>query len=257
MLTICSPAYAGESAPPPAYIAIIIDDLGDNLAAGRRAVALPGPIAYAFLPHTPHVRSLAREAHSRHKEVMLHLPMQAATHQTLGPGGITLNMTQQEFIHTLEEDLASVPHVVGVNNHMGSLITRHPGHMLWLMQELNRRGNLFFVDSRTTHTTVAQKVAQEAGVPNLRRDIFLDHDATPAAIARQFQRLIAVARKQGSAVGIGHPYPETLATLEALLPTLEAQNIYLVPVRELALNDRPPQHLTTDMAQSEPLPPTP
>ena len=64
----------------------------------------------------------------------------------------------------------------GVNNHMGSLLTRHPGHMLWLMRTLQQHGEnpLFFVDSRTTVATVARRLAVENGVPNTDRNVFLD-----------------------------------------------------------------------------------
>ncbi len=48
----------------------------------------------------------------------------------------------------LNANLASIPHIRGVNNHMGSLLTQHLGHMDWLMQALERRGDLYFIDSR-------------------------------------------------------------------------------------------------------------
>ena len=63
------------SAEPIARIAIIIDDLGYQLEAGRRAIELPGPVAYAILPGTPSGRALAETAHRNGKEVLLHLPL--------------------------------------------------------------------------------------------------------------------------------------------------------------------------------------
>jgi len=218
---------------PKPHIALIIDDVGDNLRLGLRAVRLPGNVTCAFLPHTTYARQLAVSAHRRDKEVMLHLPMQSEEGNALGPGGLTLNMTHAEFTRTIESDLKAIPYVSGINNHMGSLITQHPGDMLWLMQEINQHGHLFFVDSRTTEFTVAQQVAQESGVPNLRRDVFLDNDQRPAAIAAQFAHLIALAKHRGSAVAIGHPHPATLRFLEKRLPRLREQGIALVSVSEL------------------------
>jgi polysaccharide deacetylase 2 family uncharacterized protein YibQ len=218
---------------PKPHIALIIDDIGDNLRLGLRAVRLPGNVTCAFLPHTTYARQLAVSAHRRDKEVMLHLPMQSEEGNALGPGGLTLNMTHAEFSRTIESDLKAIPYVSGINNHMGSLITQHPGDMLWLMQEINQHGHLFFVDSRTTEFTVAQQVAQESGVPNLRRDVFLDNDQHPAAIAAQFAHLIALAKHHGSAVAIGHPHPATLRFLEKRLPHLREQGVELVSVSEL------------------------
>lgn len=227
-------AQAGEIPPDtlPA-IAVIIDDIGDNLEQGTRAAELPGAVTCSILPHTGHAAELAEGAHRNGKEVMLHLPMESEDGQDPGPGTLTLAMTHDEFLRTFRDDLATVPYVAGVNNHMGSLITRHPGDMQWLMQELRRRGDLYFVDSRTTEATVAQRVAEENAVPNLRRNVFLDNEQEPAAIARQFRRLLALARRHGSAVAIGHPHPATLDFLERQLPTLAAQGVRLLPVSQV------------------------
>ena len=225
-----------------ARIAIIIDDIGDNLINGLRIVHLPGAVTCSFLPYTPYARQLAIAAHRRHKDVMLHLPMESEDSQEdPGPGALTLNMTQEEFTRTFQADLAAIPFASGVNNHMGSLITRHPGHMTWLMREINRRGDLFFVDSRTTEATVAQRVAQETGVPNLHRDVFLDNDLHPDAIAAQFAQLIAQAKRRGSAVAIGHPHPATLRFLEEKLPNLGEEGIQLVSVSQLIDSKQRPQ----------------
>ena len=226
-----------EPSPLPSstkpLIALIIDDIGDNLRLGLRAIRLPGNVTCAFLPHTTYARQLAKSAHRQHKEVMLHLPMESEEGKAPGPGALTLDMTRSEFIHTVESDLEAIPYASGVNNHMGSLITQHPGDMRWLMQEISRRGNLFFVDSRTTEFTVAQQVAQETGVPNLRRDVFLDNDQQPAAIAAQFDHLIALAKRRGSAVAIGHPHAATLRFLEKRLPQLKDEGVELVSVSDL------------------------
>ncbi|NNG13999.1 MAG: divergent polysaccharide deacetylase family protein [Gammaproteobacteria bacterium] len=213
-------------------IAIIIDDLGNN-AKDERAVNLPGAIACAFLPHAPYTKSLARKAHSQNKEVVLHAPMESLHGHAMGPGSLTLHMTEKQFISTLQEDLASVPHVQGINNHMGSLLTRHPGHMLWLMQEMNRHGGLFFVDSRTTLGSVAQTVAAENSIPNLDRDVFLDAEPGAEFVEQQFDRLIKIAQTRGAALAIAHPYPATIKVLKQRLKQLDNIGVDLVPVSTL------------------------
>lgn len=224
------PALADLPADAP-RIAIIIDDLGYGLAAGERAVNLPGPVSFAVLPATPRGRALAEIAHTQGKEVLLHLPLQSRSEQADGdPGGLLLDMSRTQFADTFAEDFASVPHAVGINSHRGSLLTRHPGHMAWLMEEIKRRGNLFFVDSYTTHESVALRLAREAGVPAVRRDVFLDPDRASGTLEREFARLKKVARQRGFAVGIGHPYPETLALLERELPGLEEEGFELVSI---------------------------
>jgi polysaccharide deacetylase 2 family uncharacterized protein YibQ len=220
-------------------IAIIIDDLGYQLAAGRRALGLPGPIAFAVLPDTPYGRRLAMLANNSGREVLLHLPLQAANHEGPNePGGITLDMTRGAFRTTFAAAMETVPFAVGVSSHRGSLLTRHPGHMTWLMQEIRAREDLFFIDSYTTHESIALQVAREEGVSAARRDVFLDHERTVDAVAREFERLKNKARRQGHAVAIGHPFPETLEVLEEQLPLLEDQGFELVTISELIRDER-------------------
>jgi len=226
------------TAAAPAAISIIIDDIGPALQPGLRAIDLPEPVAFAFLPHTPHSVRLAELAAQRQKEVLLHLPMQAVQDGPLGPGAVTMDMTREEFAAAVDAALAAIPHRVGVNNHMGSLLTRHPGHMTWLMQELKQRGGLFFVDSRTSAKTVAEQMAREQGVPVLRRHVFLDHNPSPEAVEAEFDRLLALARRQGLAVAIGHPYPSTLSVRERRVPELPAHGIELIPLREMLVRQQ-------------------
>lgn len=219
-------------------IGIIIDDLGNSLVNGRRAVDLPGAVTCAVLPHTAHARVLADAARARGKEVLLHLPMEAREPVEPGPGQIDARMPRLEVRATLDYDLSTVPHVIGINNHMGSLMTTQAAAMDELMLELRRR-NLFFVDSRTHAATVAAARARLHGVPVLERDVFLDRDSDPAAIAAQLQRLEQLARRKGYALAIGHPLTATLDALERWLPTLAERGIRLVPLTVRLAQIRP------------------
>ena len=228
---------AAEFAPP--RIAIIIDDLGYQLEAGRRAISLPGPVAFAVLPGTPQSRRLAQFANDRGKEVLLHLPLEAVDYSgPAEPGAMMLDMSRHSFQATFADAIATVPFAIGVSSHRGSLLTRHPGHMTWLMEEIREREGLFFIDSYTTHESIALKVASEEGVSATKRDVFLDHDRSTEAVIREFERLKAIARKNGQAVGIGHPSPETLEVLERLLPKLREEGFELVTISEMLSDER-------------------
>jgi polysaccharide deacetylase 2 family uncharacterized protein YibQ len=216
----------------PIRIALIIDDMGNRKHAGEQALALPGAITYSFLPQTPYARKQAIRAHELDREVMLHLPMESDLGNPLGAGALTLSMPQEEFLATLKQNLASIPFVAGVNNHMGSLLTRDPTAMRWLMGNL-READLFFIDSRTTDATLAERVARENLVASGRRHVFLDYIQDREVVRDQLATLLATARRQGSAIGIAHPYPETLAILAEVLPKLEAEGIELVPASTL------------------------
>ncbi|MEW6647542.1 MAG: divergent polysaccharide deacetylase family protein [Pseudomonadota bacterium] len=253
-LTALLLACAALTAQAQPLISIIIDDIGDRYDYGRRALELPGALTYSILPHTPYAAHFARFAHQRGREVMLHLPMQAEAGNRLGPGGVTLDMTEQAFRDTVRANLAAVPYARGINNHMGSLLTRHPGHMDWLMSEMRAQGGLFFVDSVTTVRTVAAHVALEHGLPSTRRDVFLDSATDPDSIRRQFARLLAVAHQHGTALAIGHPYPGTLQVLAEVLPQLDMYGVRLVPVSQLIATrqERSPQLWRASLSPSPP-----
>lgn len=222
---------ATESATP--LLAIIIDDLGDRLEFGRRAIALPGNLTYAILPGTPHGVRLARLAESAGREVMLHQPMETLDDKPLGHGGLTARMPREEFLRTLRANLDALPQARGVNNHMGSRLTGDREAMAWLMSELHRRGGLYFIDSRTSSESVARRVARKQGLASAGRDIFLDHVRTNNAIEEKLIEAMKLAHQSGSAIAIGHPHPETLTVLEETLPRMERFGIRLVSVSQL------------------------
>lgn len=231
--TVTLPVFAQpqvDIGAPQATISIIIDDIGYRLKEGEEVINLEGALTYAVLPHTPHTRFLANLANKQGKEVMVHLPMQAEIETSEEQGLLTLDMTHAEFVEAFNKSIIDVPHAIGVNNHQGSLLTRHPGHMAWVMTEIKKTGNLFFIDSRTSRQSVAEMVAREHHVPVLHRDIFLDHDKNKESIRTQFKQLIRLAKKRGSAIGIGHPYPETLEVLREMLPQLNDMGVNLIPV---------------------------
>ncbi|MEH6649548.1 MAG: divergent polysaccharide deacetylase family protein [Motiliproteus sp.] len=222
-----------DSVDQPSVV-IIIDDVGDNFALGLAAVELPGPVTFAFLPHSPFGPRLAKKAFTSGKDVILHAPMQNTHDRPLGPGALTVDLNRQQFGRVLAGDLDDVPHVQGLNNHMGSLLTTLEPQMNWVMDEVDQRG-LFFIDSRTTSDSVAWQVARNRGIPSLRRDVFLDHERTTEFVHQQFMLTLDIAKRYGSAIAIGHPYPVTVEYLKLALPLLDEQGIRLVTASALIM----------------------
>lgn len=238
--------------PADALLSIVIDDLGHSLHDGRRVIALPAPVSLAILPHAGNSATLAVEAHTARKEVLLHLPMDADDGDDTdpGPGRLEMQMSAPEISAMLTYDLQTVPHAVGVNNHMGSRVTQSRAAMDALMSAIQRRGNLLFLDSRTSPHSVAARVAAEHGVSALERDVFLDHDRGDENVWRSIQRTERLLRSRGHAIVIGHPYPETLAALERWLPSLAARGIRVVPLSVMLTE----QKRVTDHAERSPSP---
>ncbi len=213
-----------------AEVAIIIDDMGNGLE-DHKAFSLPVEITFSILPHAPYSTRFAREAAMQNREVMLHMPMESLRGRRLGPGALTAEMDAEHVQMTIESALASVPNAIGLNNHMGSKLTQLTLPMSITMDVLKRNG-LVFVDSRTTRYTKAQSIADAYGVPNARRHVFLDHHRDEARIREQVRTLVNRAKKYGSALGIGHPYPQTVNILMEELASLSDQNVTLVNISD-------------------------
>ncbi|QLF93289.1 divergent polysaccharide deacetylase family protein [Pseudomonas sp. ABC1] len=226
LASLCAVSALAQGTQP--RLTLVIDDLGQHPQRDQRVLALPGPVVLAIMPDTPHAASLARQAEAAGKTVILHLPMAPAG----GPYAWRPELSREQLQQRLDAALRAVPHVRGINNHMGSRMTEQQQAMGWLMRDLQRR-HLFFLDSRTSPRTSAAAAAQEIGLASLSRDIFLDNDQAPEAIAERLRAAIALARKQGTAVVIGHPHAATLAVLERELPRLKEQGIDWIDIEQM------------------------
>lgn len=233
LVATTAPPLKTDSSLPK--IAIILDDLGYNRIAGERALQLNGAITYAIIPFTPFSTTFAEQAHLGNREVILHMPMQSSdATRKLDEGGIATTLSETEIRERVNNAIENVPHIVGMNNHMGSEITSNVQIMHWLMQEIEDKP-LFYVDSLTHPQSVAKRSAQHYNIPSLERDVFLDNIQTEANIDRMFRSLVRIAKQRGHAIAIGHPYPATLDYLEKALSSLEQQGVQLVKASELVM----------------------
>jgi polysaccharide deacetylase 2 family uncharacterized protein YibQ len=222
-------AVALPDVPQAPMIAIVLDDMGVNRRGTERAMALPAPITFAFLPYANGVEAMAATARAQGHELLVHVPMEPKGPADPGPHALRTGQTGAEIAANLTWSLGRFGGYVGINNHMGSKFTADRPAMRLVMDELKRRG-LMFLDSRTGADTEAANAAREVGVPVLSRDVFLDNDDEGAKVEAQFSRLEKLARTHGAAVAIGHPHPETLTILEKWIPQARAKGFTLVPL---------------------------
>ncbi|MEW5899846.1 MAG: divergent polysaccharide deacetylase family protein [Acidobacteriota bacterium] len=207
-----------EAAPPPpaeSFVAIIIDDMGNSLEALQEISDLGQPITVSILPESEYARETAEIARESGLQVMLHLPGESLNHQEGNDstdGLIRSGMSEEEVVGLVEASLGRVPHALGVNNHMGSKITQEDPVMRPILKFLKAR-DLFFVDSRTTSQSIAFDLAKKMGLRAAYRNVFLDSSVDVEFTRKQLTDLLKLAQRTGKAVGIGHPFPETLRAL--------------------------------------------
>jgi len=215
-------------------VAIIVDDLGVDLIMIQNFLDLQLNITTAILPNVRHARAVAELAHADGREVLLHIPMEPQNYPDINPGenALLVKLTPSEVQERLLGYLQIVPWVVGANNHMGSRFTESRQGMRGVLQILKEQG-LFFVDSRTTADSVAMVEAQKIGIAYASRDVFLDNSIIEDDIRRQIRKLVKIAREEGSAIGICHPHPETVAALKMEAPSFAAAGVTLVAASAL------------------------
>lgn len=233
------PAWVRHAVPvPPSadqpMIAIVIDDLGVNLSGTRGITALPGPLTLSFMTYAENLEQQTDAAREQGHELFLHFPMEPMSDSAdPGPKALLTGLSDQEIEDRLAWGLDRFDGYVGVNNHMGSRFTSDAEGMELVLRELDQRG-LIFLDSMTAASSVGAEVAAEFDIPFVARDVFLDNERDAAAIARTLHALEEKARADGTAIGIGHPYEETIEALRQWLPTLEEKGITLAPVSAIA-----------------------
>jgi polysaccharide deacetylase 2 family uncharacterized protein YibQ len=214
------PGAVPPAAPPPTTpikpkVAIIVDDVGLNKEALIQLLATKLPLTFSVLPYAPDAPEVARLIRSQNRELWLHLPMEPLGGHNPGPGALYSNMDKSQLMDLTEKALQRVPGAVGVNNHMGSRFTLNPKALAGPLQVIQAKG-LMFIDSLTSPQSVAWREATALGITSGRRDIFLDHKIDEKAIIAQIEKLVGLARRQGSAIAICHPHA---ATIKALLRT--------------------------------------
>ncbi len=228
------PAPPSPPVPLRPRVAIVMDDLGRDMATGRALVEMAIPITFSILPGERNAARVAELAHRHGREVLIHIPMEPQGYPLVDPGddALLVDFTADDLRARMRGFMARVPHATGANNHMGSRFTESTEAMLPVLNVM-RESNLFFLDSVTTSRSVGFKEARRLGIPAAKRDVFLDNVVEEGAIAEQVRKLAERALRHGSAIGICHPYPATLAVLARQGAEFEKLGIDVVPVSEL------------------------
>ena len=215
-------------------VAIVMDDLGYDLQSARELLKIGYPITFSILPNVPHAYSTATLAHENGREVLLHIPMEPQSYPDADPGenALFVDLSAPEINHRFKNFLQKVPFAVGGNNHMGSRFTEKKTVMETVLREMKKEG-MFFVDSLTTAKSIGYVTAKNLHVPVAVRDVFLDNVKDVDKISGQIIHLADLAEKKGHAIGICHPYEQTMEALRKAEKLFEERNIEVVSVSQV------------------------
>ncbi|MDR3554189.1 MAG: divergent polysaccharide deacetylase family protein [Syntrophobacteraceae bacterium] len=226
-LPVSSPRHARPK------LAIVIDDLGPNITIARQFASLPFPVTLSVLPFQAYSSQIAKMAHLKGREVILHLPMQPLNSRiNPGPGAVMVSMSPEQIRLSVNAALDISPFFDGANNHEGSRLTQDARAMGIVLSVLKSR-RLFFIDSMTINKSVGWKEARRMSVPTCKRNVFLDDTVSAAAIGSQIARAVAMAKTRGAALAIGHPREVTLQALRAAAAYFSKEGVEMVSARDL------------------------
>lgn len=228
------PPVPEVSAPIPPRLAIVIDDVGINMAPIKKLIKLGVPLTFAILPRQKHSVELANLIYEAGYEVIAHLPMEPENRQGNNPGkgALLVSASDDEIRREVTRMISEMPHAVGASNHMGSRFTMSYSRMRIVLDVVKSSG-LYFLDSRTTAESIAYKVAREMGVRSASRKVFIDNERDTEAIKSELRRAIRVTLKKGEAVAIGHPHRETIEALAQMREAIKNAGVQLVFVSTL------------------------
>ncbi len=230
---IVQPVAPVEEEAHSCLVALVIDDMGVNIAKSREVLEIAAPLTLAFLPYAQNVAQMAADAKNKGHELLVHVPMEPLS-PTENPGDNPLltGMPPEQLLEALNKNLSAFSGYVGINNHMGSKFTQDEEALRIIMPVLKAQG-LYLLDSKTIAGSKAYDEAIDAGVPAVTRDVFLDDDVALDAVRFQTEKTLRIAVERGRAVAIGHPKENTIRAIQEYLPKFAAAGCQIVPLSRL------------------------
>lgn len=225
--------YKTSDVRPPT-VAIVVDDVGNTTEVVDDWLAIDAPMCFAVLPYNSLSQKLANTLFDAGQVVMMHVPTDNQPPNTLsGKGQLSTGMDRKTVFATLDEDIKTIPHVMGMNNHQGGRGCDQLDLMTYEVQWAKSRG-LFVVDSNSSVNSKVTEACKAAGLPKRRNQVFIDHTNDPAKISLAMRELADLAKTNGTAIGICHWHrPNTARTVGAMVKTLKAEGIHFAFARDI------------------------
>lgn len=217
-------------------VAIVVRGLGLSESVTQAAIGLlPGNVTLAFDPYAFGVEDWVARARQAGHEVVMMLPLEPTDFPTVDPGPQALMTTNapEENRMRLEFVMSRSTGYVGVMTVMGSKFNKSEEHLGILLEELRNRG-LMLLDNDFQKESVAPKIATEIGLPRAMTDIVLDAIPTKPAIDAQLVELEGILTRQPAAVAVIDAYPFSIERVAAWTAELEAKNLVLAPLSNIA-----------------------
>lgn len=212
-------------------VVLVIDDLGIVKGATQEMINMDAPLTLSFLPYASNIAAQVDEAYAKGHDILVHIPMEPKGNADPGPHALLSSTSASEQMDSIDYNLSQFSHYVGINNHMGSHFTEDAEAVSRLLNVVKEKG-LLVLDSKTTNHSVLEGMAVDKNIPATNRDVFLDNNRDVPSIMAQLAELERIAKRDGTALAIGHPYPQTVDALKRWIPTLADKGITIIPISQ-------------------------
>lgn len=214
-----------------AEIILVIDDLGIVKGTTKQMIEMNVPLTLSFLPYATEIAAQVNEAYKKGHDILVHIPMEPKGKADPGPHALLSSTSAGKQMESIDYNLGQFSNYIGINNHMGSRFTEDEEAVNRFLDVIKDKG-LLVLDSKTTANSQLEKLAIEKNIPVTERDVFLDNEQDIKYIQGQLGKLERIAKRDGSALAIGHPYAQTVAALKEWIPTLAEKGITIIPISQ-------------------------
>lgn len=216
-------------------VGIIVNNIGLFAQHSEEAIRrLPGAVTLAFSPYALRPEALLDRARSRGMEMLIALPLEPQGYgQQADPGErallttLSANENRDRLLWALSRIQGYVGAIGGLGGMRGERYAANAELLRTLQEELTHRG-LLYIDPRPGSPTPARAFGRSV-------DVLLDEpSAVRAEVERRLAGLEALARSQGSALGLANdPVPSVVAAIAAWSAGIEERGVVIAPVSVL------------------------
>jgi len=185
-------------------VAIIVDDLGPDLMTYSKIFKIKYPLTLSIMPAMTKTKWVVKNIPTSNFEILIHFPWEAISKKVDNyPIRISSGMKTTKIKKMIKSAVLENPRAVGINNHMGSLISTNKDILDIFMADIKGR-DLFFVDSMTVRGSKAALIARKKSIKTISNSFFLDHQNKEKSFRKSFRLMVRKAVKNGSTVAICH-----------------------------------------------------
>lgn len=216
-------------------IALVIGGLGLSQTGTQKAIRdLPPEVTLAFAASGNSLSRWVQDSRRGGHEILLQVPFEPIDYPANNPGPDTLLASNNAAsnLKSLHRSMGRMDSYVGVMSYMGGRFLSEAKAFEPVLRDIGKRG-LMFLDDGSTARSATGKLAKTLGVAHAFGDLQIDQRVDTQEILKKLDELERIARRNGTAIGVGFAFDETLEAVAKWTREAEGRGIEIVGVASL------------------------